>query len=300
MNRLVPGLSNALTMATSPPAKSDRPTVICIVGTPRSGTSLTARILNLAGVYLGPESEMVPAGPWNPKGFWENRHIAALNRRLLKTLNREGLAPPRLPPGWATSEALDGERKEARALLSKTFDGHQLWGWKEAGTTLVLPFWQQLLPQMHYVICLRNPIDVASSAHRIEGAGPQITAAWPKHVAAALAYTTGSPRILVSYDDYLHTRRTTIERLWRFVGNETGASASEAARLEESIDESLLHNHTPLAETLRDADLPLETSSMYLITELLRRAMPDPWEGQGEATKLQESVDAHARRLIGL
>ncbi len=275
-------------------------TVICIIGTPRSGTSLTARILNLSGVYLGPESEMRPAGSWNPRGFWENRRVIALNRRLLKSLDRDGLDPPRLPPGWADSVALSGERAEARALLEETFGGHRLWGWKEAGGTLVLPFWQKLLPQMRYVICLRNPVDIAASVEGIEGlSAEQVLAAWPGHVAAALAYTDGHPRLLVAYDDYLHARRQTVERLWRFIGNEESPTEAEACLLEAPIDERLLHHRTPPAETLRNDSLPLETSSMYLIAELLRRAVPEPWGPPSDtAVALQEAVGAHAHAVI--
>jgi hypothetical protein len=282
-------------------AQGTTSTVVCIIGTPRSGTSLTARILNLAGVYLGPESEMRPASAWNPKGFWENRDVVALNRRLLKSLDRDGLAPPKLPAGWASSEALTGEREDAQALLAKTFGGHRLWGWKEAGGTLVLPFWQQLLPQMRYVICLRNPVDVVASAERIEGlSASEALAAWPGHVAAALAYTAGRPRLLVAYDDYLDARRQTVERLWRFIGNEEGPTEAEARRLEAPIDESLLHHQTPTVETLRNDSLPLETASMYLMVELLRRVVPEPWlEPSEAATALQEAVDAYACSVIG-
>jgi hypothetical protein len=272
------------------------PTVICIVGTPRSGTSLTARILNLAGVYLGPEDEMLPAGSWNPSGFWENRRIVALNRRLLKSLDREGPALPTLPPGWATSAALDAERSEAEALLNETFAGHRVWGWKDAGGTMVLPFWQHLLPDMRYVICLRNPVDIAASAARIERlTASQALAAWPEHVAAALAYTAGRPRLLLSYDDYLHHRRRTMERLWRFAGNDNILTDAEANRLEAPIDESLLHHRTPPAQTLRDASLPLETNSMYLITELLRQVAPEPWSTSDTTADIEDAVDAYAR-----
>ncbi|HEX6687806.1 MAG TPA: sulfotransferase [Solirubrobacterales bacterium] len=278
---------------------ADDPTVICVVGTPRSGTSLTARILTLAGVYLGPESEMRPAGRLNPKGFWENRRVAALNRRLLKSLDRDGPGAPRLPPGWASSDALEAERAEARALLSETFDGHRLWGWKEAGTTLVLPFWQQLLPEMRFVICLRNPLDVAASAEQIEGfTTAQAMAAWTEHVAAALAYTAGRPRIFVSYDDYLLAPRPTVERLWRFIGNAERPTEAEASRLEAPIDEDLRHHRTAPSETFQDESLPLETSAMYLITELLRRAPAESQDLQAGAKSLEDAVNAYAGRLL--
>jgi hypothetical protein len=43
-----------------------------------------------------------------------------------------------------------------------------LWGWKDPATCLTLAFWQTLLPHMRYVICIRNPLDVAISMERLE------------------------------------------------------------------------------------------------------------------------------------
>jgi hypothetical protein len=280
------------------PGEPREPTVVCVIGAPRSGTSLTARILNLAGVYLGPERDLRPAGVWNQEGFWENRRIVAINKRLRDQTGRGGIEPPTLPPGWATSEALASERAEARALLRETFAGHRLWGWKDPGTTLVLPFWQQLVPRMRYVICLRNPLDIAMSASAIKAlTTAKVVAAWPRYVAAALAHTAGQPRILVSYDDYLHARRGTVERLWRFVGNDGLLDGNEAERLEAPIDDSLLRHRTSIGETVHEEDLPPEAAAMYLSVELLRQVTSEADAG-GATTTIEEAVDAHARRVL--
>jgi hypothetical protein len=282
-------------------AGDGEPVVVCVVGTPRSATSLTAQILSLAGVYFGPEADMRPATAWNPRGFWEARELIALNRRLLDSLQREGLTPPRLPPGWATSEALESEREDARRWLRETFDGHDPWGWKYAGATLVLPFWQQLIPQMRYVVCTRNPLDIAASvkSHRAKSkaSAEEFAAVWPKHIATALAYTAGRPRVLVSYDDYLHDRRRTIKRLWRFVHG-TPPSEPDTQRLEAAVEDDLLHHRTSPAKTLRDGILPLEANSMFLILELLREAERRTGEPSGGSSALEETVNAYARRLL--
>ena len=46
---------------------------VCILGMGRSGTSLTARVLNLLGVDLGPESGFVERSEQNVTGYWERR-----------------------------------------------------------------------------------------------------------------------------------------------------------------------------------------------------------------------------------
>ena len=58
---------------------------------------------------------------------------------------------------------IDDVRQRAQALIQDQFAEAQMWGWKDPRTCLTLPFWQQLLPNMRYIICLRNPVDVARS-----------------------------------------------------------------------------------------------------------------------------------------
>ena len=59
---------------------------VCITGMHRSGTSMIARILNLCGLYLGPQDKMMPPKPDNPQGFWENIDLAVLNENILMHL----------------------------------------------------------------------------------------------------------------------------------------------------------------------------------------------------------------------
>jgi hypothetical protein len=279
------------------------PSAICVVGPPRSGTSLTTRILNLAGVYLGPEEDLVPAGRWNPQGFWEHQRIVALNERLLAHLGGSVSDPPkRLPPGWEASESLAAERREARALLREAFGGRPLWGWKDPRASLTLPFWRPLLANVRFVVCLRNPIDVAASA---EGIGPapsaraDVFAAWLRYTAAALANTSGCRRIVVSYDDYAERGRDTVARLWRFAGNERAPADGELERLRDAIDHALLRRPTPPPDVLRDADLPAQAGALYLIAELLARIDRAGGDEAGVAARLEAAVDSYTLRQLG-
>ena len=263
-------------------------TAVAVIGMPRSGTSLTTQILGQAGAYLGPGEEMVRPGEWNPTGFWEIRRIEELNRRLLKTLDGDGVAPP---PGWAGSDALAGERAEARALLSELFAGRRRWALK---ITAALPFWQRVASPSHYVICVRNPVDVAASLEGREGVDrTRVLDTWTRHMAATLAYTSGLPRTFVAFDDFRAARRASVERLWRCAGNAGSLGGADAARLEASIEESLLHHRTTAAETVSDPSVPPETKAMYLLVELLRRT-------GGGAGEHEWAVDTHARRLLAL
>lgn len=128
-----------------------------VLGMGRSGTSLTARILNLLGVDLGPAEGLIPATPRNPKGFWERRAIFELNDAVLSALGGDYENPPPLRPGWQRSRALEPLEQRARELIDECFGDSPLWGFKDPRTSLTLPFWRRVIPHMRYVICMRDP-----------------------------------------------------------------------------------------------------------------------------------------------
>src|ERR1044072_904172 len=97
---------------------------------PRSGTSLITRVLNIMGVALGPEQHMLEPTASNPKGYWEQREINALNDAILSVFGGSFEHPPDLPPGWQHDPALDPLRTRAAALLTEYFADAPLWGFK--------------------------------------------------------------------------------------------------------------------------------------------------------------------------
>lgn len=68
--------------------------VIVVLGTYRSGTSLTARILNRLGVGFGPASELVPANRHNPGGYFERTDLNDANTRLISSAGGSLAMPP--------------------------------------------------------------------------------------------------------------------------------------------------------------------------------------------------------------
>src|SRR5262245_13262787 len=67
---------------------------ICIAGMHRSGTSLFARLLNLGGVYLGRDDELLAGGPSNPDGHWEHEGLMQVNEELLAECGGGWDCPP--------------------------------------------------------------------------------------------------------------------------------------------------------------------------------------------------------------
>jgi hypothetical protein len=271
------------------------PTVVCVLGAPRSGTSLTTHILSLNGVYLGLDDDLIqPDSRLNPAGFWEHEGIVRLNERVMESLGGSWERPPEMSPGWQGSEELSALREEAGSLVEETFVGHGLWGWKDPRNSLTLPFWQSLIPNMRYVICLRNPIDVAASGKSAIGAPAQRTyELWSKYLASALVNTSGKPRVFVSYEEYFTDWRQAVERLARFIGRE--GMAIRIDKLREAISDRLRHHRTTLGALACDKSVPVETAALYLLAEQLRAMAAS---GGGVPSGLQEAVDLYAARLM--
>jgi hypothetical protein len=253
---------------------------VCVLGMSRAGTSLTARVLNLLGVYLGPEEELLggelrqipahdrgKARAANPDGFWEHYRLMRINEAILHRFGGSWREPPELPPGWEGSERLAEERERAADLLEQTFGDRPLWGWKDPRNSLTLPFWQWLIPDLRHVICLRNPVDVAASLERREEglAAAQAFQLWQVYLTAALAHTEGRPRVLVAYEEYFDDWRVPVARLAAAAGVRPPAEGSAASeRIERTIKAGLRHHRTPAADVLEDSRLPEDVRATYI------------------------------------
>lgn len=292
-------------------------TAVCVLGSSRAGTSLTTRVLNLIGVYLGPDEELLTgelrqlagegdevlagAREANPSGFWEHYRIMRLNERILRSMGGSWRDPPSLPPGWESSAELEAEREEARALLEESFAGRRLWGWKDPRNSLTLPFWQQLLPEMRCVICLRNPLDVAISLQKRDGMPlEQGFGLWLAYLANALVNTSVRPRILVPYESHFEAPEEVATRLAGFVGRREAIDSPEArAGLAAAVDEKLWRNRTPLEAWAGAGSVPDEAVSLHLLTEALASS-PDGAAVSGDGNGWEQAVDRYAARLLGV
>ena len=126
---------------------------------------MVARLLAVCGVFLGSETDLLPAAADNKEGFWEHREFLRLDEAILQALGGAWDRPPAVEPGWETRPELLPLAAEASDLV-RSFAGRDPWGWKDPRAALTLPFWTRLLPGLKVVVCVRNPLDVARSLAR--------------------------------------------------------------------------------------------------------------------------------------
>ncbi|MEA5521278.1 sulfotransferase [Limnoraphis robusta] len=137
----------------------DRSSVLIIAGMHRSGTSLTASLLQSAGLHIG--RKLLGADHVNVKGHFENLDFYDFHREVLRSqgVNEDG---------WTLQEKIEVEDRfleEAKALIAKSSISKE-WGWKEPRTTLFLDFWANLLPEAKFLLIYRYPWEVVDSLYR--------------------------------------------------------------------------------------------------------------------------------------
>jgi hypothetical protein len=235
----------------------------------RCGTSLTTAIIGFLGVDLGPTETMLCANPDdNARGYWEQQEIYGINEQILQAFGGTWAHPPDLPPGWERSPALDGIRDQVHDSLTTLFgDREQRWAWKDPRASVTLPFWQDLIGDMDYVLCVRNPADVAASLAKRGNEEIEFedsVALWLRYLRAALDSTHNSRRLILRYEDYFTNTERQIQRLTEFVcGPGTHLSDEIHDRVVNFIEPELWHNRDSLEGAVSIRDASPEAADLY-------------------------------------
>jgi hypothetical protein len=215
---------------------------LCVAGMHRSGTSMIVRLLNLCGLHLGPDKDLLPPAPDNPEGFWENRAFVRLNDAVLKQRGGKWDQPPPDDLGWETEPSLDRLHAKARRLVRR-FRGRQPWGWKDPRNCLTLPFWQQVLPGMKVLICVRHPAAVAESLWARNGLScAQSFDLWLTYNRRVQAVVPPDDRVVTHYDSYFHDPRAELRRVLGLLG--IGATPGLLDQACATVNPSLVHHRT--------------------------------------------------------
>ncbi len=222
---------------------------------------MIARLLNLCGLDLGAKEQLMGANANNAMGHFEHTGFLEINNALLKCLGGSWDNPPLLNRDWEADPALRDLADQAETLIS-TFSGSRCWGWKEPRTTLLLPFWQRLLPNLRCIICVRSPLEVARSLAERDGLSiPAGAHLWYQYTRAAMMHTEDHPRILSFYEDYFCAPLAELNRVGKFVGLET---IDNESRLQQVISRELRHQLSNARELLDEASIPFECKFLYL------------------------------------
>jgi hypothetical protein len=230
--------------------------VVFIAGMHRSGTSMVTRLLNLCGVYLGQESDFLLPGVDNSEGYWENAQFMSINNKLLSELNGGWDYPPKVSLNWFTSNKLSPIRSEALELIQQ-FSAYKLWGWKDPRNSLTFSFWNDLIPSMKVIICVRNPLEVFHSLWKRNYFSSALALSlWFEYNQRILSESQPQNRIITHYESYFQDPYSELQRILRFL--ELDIPDDHVRQSVAVVDERLRHNRFAFS------DLFIETPSKVM------------------------------------
>lgn len=268
--------------------------VVCVLGSARSGTSAVTHLMHQLGVDLGPKEHLLMELDWNTEGCWEHLTFLDVNERIFRKFGGTGVQPPVLPLDWQLAPHLEDLRARVRRTIAADFGGKLLWGWKDPTSCLTLPFWQDVVGEMQYVICVRNPIDVATSMEKHwNWSFPTAMWSWMERSLTSVLYTTGKPRLFFSFDDYFEDPERHVSRLARFLGRALPPEGSPVReRIFQTFKPELRNFRSPTDRVMTDERLTEGEKSFYL--ELLA-ACRRPEGVESDPGRLMESYRVAAR-----
>ena len=250
---------------------------------------MLTRLLHTCGLYLGSESELMPAQADNPEGFWEHLGFVALNDELLNELGGAWDLPPKANENFADPR-LDPLRMKAR-LLTERFNSAGVWGWKDPRNSLTLPFWQDLLPKLKTLIVVRNPLEVAHSMRERNGTSYSFgLRLWEIYNRRIIEATSKQDRLITHYDFFFGDAESELRRIARFAGLPDTQVGSAAAL----VSARRRHIHFTI-DQLIDARISPEVIDLY--RALIAEASPRGRK-KGRTAKAQQRAKTKEADLL--
>ena len=174
----------------------------------RSGTSLVARLFYELGEDMGEPEGFYTPDRWNPDGYFEQRAVVAVNKKLLH-------GPWwKFSYLWLPSEGTILRRAEKNeTVITEMIDSYRHKTVKDPRFCLTLPAWlRHGAPVDKVLVCLRKPVDVALSLRRRDGAplhrGLHL---WYAHNLRLCRYIERVPSCIVLYENLLREESSLLE-----------------------------------------------------------------------------------------
>jgi hypothetical protein len=143
-----------------------------VLGMHRSATSLVAKSLNSV-IFMG--NNLYGANKTNPFGHYEEQMFLNMNTKILKLAGGSWDFPPPeneiLRVGQILCDEIRAIVEKMNLLAEEKFAKRSykepLWGWKDPRTTLTIRCYLPYLQNPHYIVCFRNPEEIAKSLNAV-------------------------------------------------------------------------------------------------------------------------------------
>ncbi|MCQ8849378.1 hypothetical protein NQT74_12345 [Alteromonas stellipolaris] len=216
-----------------------KPNAIVVIGMHRSGTSAVSGLLSELGVFMG-SSLFAPQKGVNEKGFFENSLLVDLNDRLLDEQLLSWDHPLALCINPDVADSLAGYKAQAQHLLDKDYANITLWGMKDPRTTLLLPFWREVLDskgiKINFVLMLRSPMEVHGSLKKRDGFSINKSMhLWLNYTLSGYIGAKGLNPFILKYQDLLNTPDDSARKIFEHFEISTGQNTPKQSFIDKKL-----------------------------------------------------------------
>ena len=221
--------------------------IVIVLGSHRSGTSVTTRLVSYLGFNLG-ENLMEPNND-NPKGYFEDIDIYNFNEKILKLIKRS----------WYDSDHIDSKLlinltkknifNEAVTLIKKKINHQKPIIIKDPRITILLPFWAKVFKKLNlnikYVCSIRNPLDISLSLKIRDGFSINNSLnIWYRYTSQLLLDLKFKDAVFINFDNFKENLDKEIIKLEIFFNKKFTKESLE--KFKSFYEKSLLHSkHKP-------------------------------------------------------
>jgi len=234
-------------------------TAYFILGMHRSGTSALGGILFHFGLDFGSELTK-PSAIENPKGFFENVYVQALDKKIFLESNSS----------WDdytfNIEKIGIEKKniyiqEAKTIIETEYRYADQFVIKDPRICLLFPLWEEACRELgieiKIILPYRNPLEVAESLKKRNGFSYEKSLLiWSYHFLLAEKYSRKYERLFLFFDDLLDETKKSLERLEAF----TGLTLNDIRlnEINDFLDKNTKHNNLRLENFTKEIPLFLQ------------------------------------------
>lgn len=242
--------------------KKHRSKAICVMGSGRSGTSAITRCIDFLGAYIGPDFN--PPNRNNPKGYYEQRNINHIHEAIKRQLGKRPF-----PQGWENQDIIQPYKERLKRLVENEFLDKPLWGWKDPRNCENVELWRDIFDELsvssHYLIIVRNPLDVMASMQKAWNRETNhALLQWKIRVLHSLKKTQNENRIIINYNELLTDSLSTMKR----IANTFNISYQKddillKTQLDNFIEPGLRHFDSGLDELEKQPEIDEDIKKIY-------------------------------------
>ncbi len=212
---------------------------IVVFGPGRSGTSLTMKLLDQAGLRLS--TELVPASEENPDGHFEDLAISVLQQDFLQSLDLSPYRPR--PADWASAASYSATRTGLiAAVQAEVGASPERWGFKDPRTCLTWPMWQEIFATIDVepaaVFCTRDAASVVRSLMKAYGFPQSRAESLYLYRCLHALEDVSEPWFFVQYSEFMTNGVSLLADLTQYCSIDT-STLDVSAIVSENVRESL-------------------------------------------------------------